>query len=110
MRTKKAVNDLRPRPKAKAAKIPLEKLHPFEGHPYKVKDDEEMKALVDSIRENGILSPLIVRPIENTTDEYEVISGHRRLHAAEKVGIREVPALIYSLDRDAASIAVVDSN
>ena len=110
MNTDKTVNDLMTRPKAKAAKIPLEKLHPFEGHPYKVKDDEEMEALVDSVRKNGILSPLIVRPTENTTDEYEVISGHRRLHAAEKAGITEVPALIYALDRDAAAIAVVDSN
>lgn len=110
MNKEKLVNDLMARPKAKAAKIPLEKLHSFEGHPYKVRDNEEMEALADSIRENGILSPLIVRPLENTSDEYEVISGHRRLHAAEKAGISEVPALIYVLDRDAASIAVVDSN
>lgn len=96
--------------KAKAAKIPLEKLHPFDGHPYKVLDDEEMDFLIDSIRENGILTSLIVRPLENTTDEYEIISGHRRLHAAEKAGIAEVPALIYALDRDAAAIALVDSN
>ena len=89
--------------------IPVNKLRPFDGHPYKVKDDDEMNALIDSIQEQGILSPLIVRPIENT-DEYEVISGHRRLHAAEKAGITEVPALIYALDRDAAAIAVVDSN
>lgn len=89
--------------------LPISKLHPFEGHPYKVKDNDEMNALIDSIQEQGILSPLIVRPIENT-GEYEVISGHRRLHAAEKAGITEVPALIYALDRDAASIAVVDSN
>ena len=110
MSTEKSVNNLMARPKAKAAKIPLEKLHPFEEHPYKVKDDEEMEALVDSVRKNCILSPLIVRPLENTSDEYEVISGHRRLHAAEKAGITEVPALIYALDRDAAAIAVVDSN
>lgn len=96
--------------KAKAAKIPFEKLHPFDGHPYKVQDDEEMDSLIDSIQENGILTPLIVRPLENTTDEYEVISGHRRLHAAEKAGITEVPALIYALGRDAAAIALVDSN
>lgn len=98
------------KPKAKAAKIPFEKLHPFDGHPYKVRDDEEMDSLIDSIQENGILTPLIVRPLENTTDEYEVIFGHRRLHAAEKAGITEVPALIYALDRDAAAIALVDSN
>lgn len=89
--------------------IPVNKLRPFEGHPYKVKDDDEMNTLIESIQEQGILSPLVVRPIENT-NEYEVISGHRRLHAALKAGITEVPALIYALDRDAAAIAVVDSN
>ncbi|HZJ77994.1 MAG TPA: ParB/RepB/Spo0J family partition protein [Clostridia bacterium] len=98
------------KPKAKAAKIPLEKLHPFKNHPYKVQDNEEMVSLTDSIHENGILTPLIVRPLENTTVEYEVISGHRRLHAAEKAGLLEVPTLIYAIDRDAAAIAVVDSN
>ena len=89
--------------------IPVSNLRPFEGHPFKVKDDEEMNTLIESVQTQGILSPLIVRPIENT-DEYEVISGHRRLHAAQKAGILEVPALIYALDRDAAAIAVVDSN
>lgn len=89
--------------------IPVEKLRPFEGHPFKVKDDEEMNTLIESVQTQGILSPLIVRPIENT-DEYEVISGHRRLHAAVKAGITEVPALIYALDRDSVAIAVVDSN
>ena len=89
--------------------IPVSKLRPFEGHPFKVKDDEEMDTLIASIQTVGILSPLIVRPIENT-DEYEVISGHRRLHAAVKAGTTEVPALIYALDRDSAAIAVVDSN
>lgn len=89
--------------------IPVSKLRPFEGHPFKVKDDEEMNTLIESVQTQGILSPLIVRPIENT-DEYEVISGHRRLHAVVKAGITEVPALIYALDRDSAAIAVVDSN
>jgi ParB family chromosome partitioning protein len=89
--------------------IPVSKLRPFEGHPFKVKDDDEMNTLIESVQTQGILSPLIVCPIENT-DEYEVISGHRRLHAAQKAGISEVPALIYALDRDAAAIAVVDSN
>lgn len=93
----------------KPVAIPVEKLRPFAGHPFKVKDDEEMNTLIESIQTQGVLSPLIVRPIENT-DEYEVISGHRRLHAAQKAGISEVPALIYALDRDAATIAVVDSN
>ena len=93
----------------KPVAIPVEKLHPFDGHPFKVEDDDEMNTLIESIQTQGILSPLIVRPIENT-DEYEVISGHRRLHAAQKAGITEVPALIYALDRDTAAIAVVDSN
>lgn len=93
----------------KPVAIPVEKLRPFDGHPFKVKDDEEMNTLIESIQTQGILSPLIVRPIENT-EGYEVISGHRRLHAAQKAGITEVPALIYALDRDAAAIAVVDSN
>ena len=89
--------------------ISVSKLRPFEGHPFKVKDDAEMNTLIESVQTQGILSPLIVRPIENT-DEYEVISGHRRLHAAQKAGIIEIPALIYALDRDTAAIAVVDSN
>lgn len=89
--------------------IPAEKLRPFAGHPFKVRDDDEMNTLIESIQTQGVLSPLIVRPIENT-DEYEVVSGHRRLHAAQKAGITEIPALIYALDRDAAAIAVVDSN
>ena len=93
----------------KPVAIPVEKLRPFDGHPFKVKDDDEMNTLIESIQVHGILSPLIVRPIENT-DGYEVISGHRRLHAAQKAGITEVPALIYAFDRDAAAIAVVDSN
>lgn len=90
--------------------IPVSKLHPFEGHPYKVLDNDEMNTLIESIQTQGILSPLIVRPMENTTDEYEVVSGHRRLHAAVKAGLETVPAFIYALDRDAAAIAVVDSN
>ena len=90
--------------------IPVSKLHPFEGHPYKVLDNDEMNTLIESIQTQGILSPLIVRPMENTTDEYEVVSGHRRLHAAVKAGLETVPAFIYALDRNAAAIAVVDSN
>lgn len=93
----------------KPVAIPVEKLRPFAGHPFKVKDNEEMNTLIESIQTQGVLSPLIVRPIENT-EEYEVVSGHRRLHAAQKAGITEVPALIYAIDRDAAAIAVVDSN
>lgn len=90
--------------------ISIEKLFPFEGHPFKVQDNEEMNALIESIQEQGILSPLIVRPKENTEDKYEIVSGHRRFRAAVKAGIKEVPALIVPLDRDEAAIAVVDSN
>ena len=93
----------------KPVAIPVEKLRPFAGHPFKVKDDDEMNTLIESIKTQGVLSPLIVRPIEYT-DEYEVVSGHRRLHAAQKAGITEVPAFIYALDRDDAAIAVADSN
>ena len=82
----------------KQTNIAVSKLRPFENNPYQVRDDDEMNTLIESIQTQGVLSPLIVRPIENT-EEYEVISGHRRLHA-----------LIYALDRDAAAIAVVDSN
>ena len=96
-------------PKKKAANIQVDKLRTFEGHPFKVQDDEDMDNLTESIRQQGIISPLIVRPIENAA-EYEVISGHRRLHAAVKAGLSEVPALIYPLDRSEAMVAVVDSN
>lgn len=96
-------------PRKKAANIKVDKLRTFEGHPFKVIDNEDMEALAESIKTQGIISPLIVRPIENT-DEYEVVSGHRRLHAAIKAGLSEVPALVYPLDRNEAMIAVVDSN
>lgn len=90
--------------------ISIEKLHPFENHPYKVQYNEEMECLAESIKIHGIVSPIIVRPLENTTDEYEIISGHRRVMASRKAGITEVPALVVSLDRDAAAIVLVDSN
>ena len=90
--------------------ILIEKLHAFENHPYKVQDNEEMERLSESIREHGVLSPIIVRPKENTEDEYEIISGHRRVMGSKKAGMLEVPALIVSLDRDAAAIVLVDSN
>ena len=93
-----------------AVNIPLEKIRPFEGHPYKVIDNEEMNALIESIQEQGILSPLIVRPLENTEDEYELISGHRRLRAAQKTGAKNVPVFIYAVSRDEAAIMLVDSN
>ena len=90
--------------------ISIEKLHPFENHPYKVQDNEEMDALAESIKMHGVVSPIIVRPLENTADEYEIISGHRRVMASRKAGITEVPALVVSLDRNAAAIVLVDSN
>jgi ParB family chromosome partitioning protein len=89
--------------------IPVSKIHPFEGNPYKVLDNDEMNTLIGSIQEQGILTPIIIRPIENT-DEYEVISGHRRLHAIVKAGMKEVPAFIYAVSRDEAAIMLVDSN
>ena len=88
--------------------LPIHKLRPFEGHPFKVIDNEEMKQLTESIQTQGLLTPLVVRPLANGT--YEVISGHRRLYACKKAGIEMVPALIVEMDRDAAAIALVDSN
>ena len=90
--------------------IPVEKIHPFEGHPYKVLDNDEMNNLIDSIQQKGVISPIVVRPLENTTDEYEIISGHRRLRASVKAGLETVPALIYAVSRDEAAIMLVDSN
>ena len=93
---------------AQAVILPIEKLKPFEGHPFQVKDDSEMAQLIFSIVTQGLLTPISVCPIEN--NEYEVISGHRRLHACKKAGIATVSALIYALNRDEATIAMVDSN
>ena len=92
----------------KAEYLPIYKLQPFEDHPFKVTDDEEMDQLVWSVLTQGLLTPLVVRPLP--TGKYEVISGHRRLHACKKAGIDTVPALVTNLDRDAAAIALVDSN
>ena len=92
----------------RAEHLAVEKLRPFEGHPFMVVDNEEMDQLTWSILTQGLLTPLVVRPLPN--GEYEVISGHRRLHACKKAGIETVPALIYAIDRDAAAIALVDSN
>ena len=97
-----------PKNTVQAAQLPVNKLRPFGGHPFQVKDDAEMEQLVWSILTQGLLTPITVRPLDN--NEYEVISGHRRLHACQKAGIETVPALIYALDRDAAAIALVDSN
>ena len=92
----------------KAEYLPINLLQPFEDHPFKVTDDEEMDQLVWSILTQGLLTPLVVRPLP--TGKYEVISGHRRLHACKKAGIDTVPALVTNMDRDAAAIALVDSN
>ena len=92
----------------RAEYLPIQKLRPFEGHPFKVTDNEEMDQLTWSILTQGLLTPLVVRPMDN--GEYEVVSGHRRLHACKKAGIETVPALITDMDRDAAVIALVDSN
>ena len=89
--------------------LKIENLKEFKGHPFKVVDDWDMVALTESIRKSGIINPVVVRPIEDTRD-YEIISGHRRIFAAKKAGLTEVPALIYALDKDAAIVAVVDSN
>ena len=88
--------------------LPIDKLKPFEGHPFYVKDDEDMEQLTESIRQQGVLNPIMVRPLD--TGEYEVISGHRRLHACKKAGIEMIPAFIYSMDRSEAVVAMVDSN
>ena len=90
--------------------ITITNLVPFAGHPYKVEDNEDMEALTESIRENGILNPLIVRPAENDPCRFEIVSGHRRVHAARLAGIETVPAFVYPLSRDQAAVLVVDSN
>ena len=90
--------------------IPVSKIHSFEGNPYKVLDNDEMNTLICSIQEQGILTPIVVRPLENTNDEYELISGHRRMRASQKAGLETVPAFIYAVSRDEAAIMLVDSN
>ena len=90
--------------------LPVDKLQAFDGHPYKVLDDDSMNELIDSIQDSGILQPLTVRPLEGTEDRYEIISGHRRFYAAQKAGQNEVPAFIRSVSRDEAAIMLVDSN
>ena len=91
-----------------AEHLPIHKLKPFDGHPFYVKDDDDMEQLTESIRQQGVLNPIMVRPLD--TGEYEVISGHRRLHACKKAGIKMIPAFIYSMDRSEAVVAMVDSN
>ena len=97
-------------PKPKLMSIKLEKLHPFRNHPYRVIDDESMAELTDSIKQYGMLSRIIVCPLEDKPEEYEIISGHRRLHAAELLEMKEVPAVVHFIDRDEATIMMVDSN
>ncbi|MBQ5991431.1 MAG: ParB/RepB/Spo0J family partition protein [Clostridia bacterium] len=89
--------------------MPLARLHPFREHPYHVREDAELNALRDSIEQNGILSPILVRPLEGT-DDYEIISGHRRAKAAELAGLTEVPIIVTDIDRDDAIVQMVDSN
>lgn len=108
--TKMSAEKVVKEPKPKLMNIKLEKLHPFESHPYKVLDDESMTELVESIKEYGLLNRIIVRPLEEKQDEYEIISGHRRVHAAELLEIKEVPAVVHFIDRDQATILMVDSN
>ena len=90
--------------------ISINKLHEFRDHPYQVLDNDEMNSLIESVQQQGIMTPLIVRPLEDTTDEYEIISGHLRFRAAQKAGLAEVPAFIRPVSRDEAAIMVVDSN
>ena len=108
--TKMSAEKVVKEPKPKLMNIKLEKLHPFEDHPYKVLDDESMTDLVESIKEYGLLNRIIVRPLEEKQDEYEIISGHRRVRAAELLEIKEVPAVVHFIDRDQATILMVDSN
>ena len=90
--------------------ISINKLHEFKDHPYQVLDNDEMNSLIESVQQQGIMTPLIVRPLEGTKDEYEIISGHRRFRAAQKAGLTEVPAFIRPVSRDEAAIMLVDSN
>ena len=110
MSAEKVVKETLKQPKPKLMNIKIEKLHPFENHPFKVLDDSSMTELVASIKEYGLLNRVIVRPIENNTEEYEIISGHRRVHAAELLEIKEVPAVVHFIDRDEATVMMVDSN
>ena len=102
--------DKKPTGQTKPVMIPLSKLHPFPEHPYKVQDNEEMDRLVESIEQHGILSPILARPIEGSDGEYEIISGHRRCHAAEEAYLTAVPTIVCNLTRDEAAILLVDSN
>lgn len=93
-----------------AVRLPIDQLYPFVRHPYQVRDDAEMEELAQSVRENGILSPVIVRPLESGPDRYEIVSGHRRVRAAQKAGLTEVPAFVFAISREEAAVLLVDSN
>ena len=93
-----------------AIRLPIDQLYPFVRHPYQVRDDAEMEELAQSVRENGILSPVIVRPLESGPDKYEIVSGHRRVRAAQKAGLTEVPAFVFDISREEAAVLLVDSN
>lgn len=108
--TKTSAEKVVKQPKPKLMNIKIEKLHPFENHPYKVLDDSSMTELVESIKEYGLLNRIIVRPMDDTPEEYEIISGHRRVHAAELLEMKEVPAVVHFIDRDEATVMMVDSN
>lgn len=97
-------------PKPKLMSIKLEKLHPFRNHPYRVIDDESMTELTESIKQYGMLSRIIVSQLEDKPEEYEIISGHRRVHAAELLGMKEVPAVVHFIDRNETTVMMVDSN
>ena len=97
-------------PKAKSLIIKLEDLVPFKDHPYKVIGNESMNELIDNISVHGILNPLLVRPLDSEDGKYEIISGHRRFFAAQKLGMKKIPCTVHFIDRDAATVMMVDSN
>jgi len=101
-------NDETPPMQEQVQQIPISELHPFEGHPFRVVDDEAMTRTVESISQFGVISPLLVRP--DPDGGYEIISGHRRCHAAEQVGLETLPVIVREMDDDEAIIAMVDSN
>lgn len=88
--------------------LPLSELHPFEGHPFQVRDDEEMDKMVDSVKEYGVMTPAIVRPRRD--GGYEIVAGHRRCHASQRAGVDTMPCIVRELDDDTAIILMVDSN
>ncbi|MBO4693337.1 MAG: ParB/RepB/Spo0J family partition protein [Clostridia bacterium] len=107
-----AVVEIKPdaAPKSKSLIIKLEDLKPFKDHPYLVREGAELDDLTESIGVHGILNPLLVRPLEGEDGKYEIISGHRRYAAAQKLGLKKVPCTVHFIDRDAATVMMVDSN